>query len=49
MARRMVRFVSRVERGGLRRNGRAQQQQDKQGSAEGLPTARRFGYPAATK
>ena len=42
MARRMVRFVPRVERGGLRRDGDAKQQQDEQGSPERLPAARCF-------
>jgi len=42
MARRMVRFVPRVECGRLRRDDHRQQQQDEQGSPEGLQAARRL-------
>ncbi len=40
---RMVRFVPRVERGGLGGDRHRQQQQDEQGSPEKLPAVRRSG------
>jgi len=42
MAWRMVRFVPRVERGGLGRDDHREQQQDEQGSTEGPQRARRL-------
>jgi hypothetical protein len=41
MALRMVRFVPGVKRGGLGGDGHRQQQQNEQGTPEGLPTAHR--------
>lgn len=49
MARRMVRFVPRVESGGLSRDGHTQQQEDEQCFHEELPAACCFGQSTATK